>query len=392
MEYQTIEQLQKDFTEGRIQVLPEEISIGGIIFKLSKSSEYPLSDMVNKNLKGIVLYSLVKNPTNLALFNKAHSSVENSLYQDRVAFIWAFGRLRMHPVATKFISAARSEPMLQSGIVREENIANDRIIGQHVNIILSGFNNGEQLSAKVDTGAQICSLHAQQIEFKHGKNMVSFVFGNKRYTMPALELQAVQTADAGVENRPVVVFDVIVPNHDVNVKNKIVKKIKFNLNDRSNMPDKILLGQNFIHGGDFVVVSDHELANQQQTEAIDWDNIQEEFKDISYVEQDKIEKIIDMLEAVIRTDTLNELRNYSPEKIREFFIDTVKNGNKNALTLLIQGEVYVPSLAKYDQGILVMHNLRSNEDVEVPLPRGVLEFIKSLITPLAKYFEQVTWK
>lgn len=293
MEYANIEALSNDFVEARLTDLPEIISVGGLQYRSLKGSAYPLDTMISNSLKGIILYSLLKNPENVEKFKQIHKNAEESQVQDRVAFIWAFNRLRLNPVAVKYMSKARSEPIFQSGLVREAEIQDERIVNTNVPIILSGFNNGEQISAKVDTGAHISSLHAEDVKVMQGKGLVSFVFGSKRYTMPALETQAIQTADNGVENRPVVAFDVILLNKDADTRNKVLKKIKFNLNDRSSMPDKILLGQNFIKAGDFVVVNDGEGISEE----VEWEEVQDDVKDIdiSHLEEniDNKHKILD---------------------------------------------------------------------------------------------------
>lgn len=270
MVYESIEQLNKDFIEGNLVSLPDTLSISNIHYRFLKSSENNFSETLQKKLKSIILYSLIKNESNIENFKKLHHHTEDSIIQDNIAFLWGFKNLFLIPIAVKFISSGRSSTIVSSGIVKNENIneaniPNDRLIGHNLSIIITGFNNHDQIPAKVDTGAQICSLHAENIQIKSNQNMVSFTFGDKKYTMPTHEFQSVQTADNGVENRPVVTFDIIIPNNDVNIKNRIIKKIKFNLNDRSNMPDKILLGQNFIKAGDFVVVSDNEINNVTET-------------------------------------------------------------------------------------------------------------------------------
>lgn len=258
MEYQNIEQLNSDFINGKIVVLPQIINMAGLEYKLLKGSENNFEEMIIKHLKAVIIYSLVKSETNIENFKKVHHHTEDSIVQDNIAFFWGFKNLYLIPMAAKFIYSGRSTSVVNSGIVKEANIENDRIIQHNISIILSGFNDNQQMPAKVDTGAQICSLHAENIKYNPNQNMVTFTFGEKRYTMPTLELQAVKTADNGVENRPVVTFDISVLNSSVDIKNKIVKRVKFNLNDRSSMPDKILLGQNFITAGNFVVVSDNE--------------------------------------------------------------------------------------------------------------------------------------
>ena len=142
--------------------------------------------------------------------------------------------------------------------LNELAVSDERIIGREIPIILSGFNNDEVIKAKVDTGATMCSIDAQDIDIKKGHGVVSFTYGKHRVTMPVLDNQAVSSADGGTVFRPVVEFNVILPSSKADQKERLLKKIAFNLNDRSDMPDKVLLGMNFINAGDFVVVANNE--------------------------------------------------------------------------------------------------------------------------------------
>jgi hypothetical protein len=128
----------------------------------------------------------------------------------------------------------------------------DKLIGFKAKIKIVGLTQ-TPVNAKIDTGADICSIHAEDIVIKN--ETASFTFQNTTVTMPMAGKISVKTADGGIEERPLVNLTVIVPHGD---KETTVKNLSFNLNDRSSMESKILLGQNFIENGDFIISSDAE--------------------------------------------------------------------------------------------------------------------------------------
>lgn len=129
----------------------------------------------------------------------------------------------------------------------------DNTIGYNVEIVLKGFNGNSPVKAKVDSGADLCSLHANNLNVSG--NSVAFDFGDKHIQMPMSGYQSVKSSDGGIEQRPVVRFNVEVPK-DGTDKDVVINNLEFTLNDRSMMKDRILLGKNFIEGGKFVLVSD----------------------------------------------------------------------------------------------------------------------------------------
>lgn len=89
---------------------------------------------------------------------------------------------------------------------------------------------------KIDTGASCCSLGVSNIECND--NIVQFELDDKIYKMNCSK-QTIQTADGGEEERPVVKFN-------CKINDEVHEKVQFNLNDRSDLPDQVLIGMNLI--------------------------------------------------------------------------------------------------------------------------------------------------
>lgn len=115
-----------------------------------------------------------------------------------------------------------------------------------------------KVSGKVDTGATTSSLHAENI--KTNNNSVSFSCAELSQNVITMQLdgaQEVVSADAGGQQRPIVKFD-------IEVNGVPLKGVSFNLNDRSEMDSPILIGQNILKAGNFVVDVSKE-SNEEDT-------------------------------------------------------------------------------------------------------------------------------
>lgn len=134
------------------------------------------------------------------------------------------------------------------------------VIGNHTGVRFAAFNNAEA-TGKVDTGATTSSLHATNIKMNGSK--VSFVcdeISPNVITMDVEGAQTVHTADNGGDQRPVVKMD-------IEINGIPIQGATFNLNDRGNMDSKILLGQNVLQAGNFVV--DVNQGNEKESPAND---------------------------------------------------------------------------------------------------------------------------
>lgn len=121
-------------------------------------------------------------------------------------------------------------------------------LGMTATIRFAAFGNRE-LQGKIDTGATTSSLHASNIRVNKEQNTVTFQCSELSDNLITLELdgaQEVHSADAGGQTRPVVTLD-------IEVNGTPVKGASFNLNDRSQMDIPVLVGQNVLKAGNFII-------------------------------------------------------------------------------------------------------------------------------------------
>ena len=129
--------------------------------------------------------------------------------------------------------------------IAKEGEEGGRTLGGHAAIGFPMFN--KEVEGKIDTGATTSSLHATDIRVNH--NRVSFkseLFSNNIITLPVEGTQEVHSADYGGDKRPIV-------RMDIEVAGVPIKGVMFNLNDRSKMDSKLLIGQDVLKAGNFHV-------------------------------------------------------------------------------------------------------------------------------------------
>lgn len=299
MNFDTIEQLRNQFKRGDVHKIADEVSVGGVNYKLFKSSAFDATAVMQGEKDPIVIYALDRAEANVQKYDELHKDADTTGHQDRLVFAWAMKNLRVLPADVRFVHKARISALT------EAEIEDDRIIGNNVDIVLQGFNGNQPISCKVDTGAHMCSLDANNVRINSKAGTVTFEFGDKKITMPSVETHAFQTADGGIENRAIVMFDVMIPNSDPEKKNKIIGKVKFNLNDRSDMPDRVLLGQNFIKQGNFVIMNDNPKG--KVIEDINWDAVYEMFADVTVDDIEPLDEAVDKILKAIKTRIVENL-------------------------------------------------------------------------------------
>lgn len=131
-------------------------------------------------------------------------------------------------------------------------------LGLSAQLVFGAFGS-KPIEGKVDTGATVSSLHADQIKLNKEKNTVSFVcqpLSNNVITLQLDGSQEVHSADAGGVTRPVVTLD-------VEIDGTAIKGATFNLNDRSGMDSPVLIGQNILKAGNFQIDTNAEGGTKQ---------------------------------------------------------------------------------------------------------------------------------
>lgn len=162
-----------------------------------------------------------------------------------------------------------------------------RRIGSSVRITFAALGEKEA-EGKVDTGATTSSMHAENI--RHGNGSVSFVcpyMSDNAITMDLYGQQDVLSADGGNNERPMVKMDICVNGVEL-------PGVVFNLNDRSEMDSPILVGQNIIKAGQFVI----DLNGEGDEEQLNVGESVEELTEAKKEEDKKNKRDQDILKAV----------------------------------------------------------------------------------------------
>ena len=204
----------------------------------------------------------------------------------------------MVPYDVRTMSKAR----LQGGVITEKidngnsvNIPKERIIGDVVDVIITSIPNSGALKGKVDTGADVSSVHAENWKVENGQ--VTFEcpeLSENKITLPVLEKQAIKSSNGDMEYRPVIELN-------IKVNNQQLTNVMFNLNDRGTMTYPMLVGQNVLEAGGFMIdptINDpDDPDNIDEDFEIDWESLQEEFKDDILTEDkdDLVRKVIEFI-------------------------------------------------------------------------------------------------
>lgn len=129
----------------------------------------------------------------------------------------------------------------------QESVLEANVLGNQATIRFPLFN--VDVQGKIDTGATTSSLHAVNVSVNKERGVVTFksdAISNNVITLRLQGAQEVHSADHGGDTRPVVKLD-------IEIGGVLLKDMVFNLNDRSNMDAKLLIGQNVLKAGDFQI-------------------------------------------------------------------------------------------------------------------------------------------
>lgn len=272
-QYESAKQADEMFRSGRFGKLPEFISIAGIPYFQRDNIMHPIPEMVENDYKAFVVYAVTGQGRQMEEYEQLKA--EGTL-SEWLLLIWSITPyLTIRPARAVQTTAARAKPHLKSasGGLKE---AQNNVIPDVVQVRFDQF--GKVVNGKADTGANLSSIHADKWEEVPQRNLVKFqskILSDNIIQVPYVAHVTVQTSE-GSEIRPVVELD-------VTINGKRIPKAKFNLNDRGQMEHQILIGQNILEKGNFLIDPSRQ-PEKQTLEAgeglIDWDYLQEQYKDV----------------------------------------------------------------------------------------------------------------
>ena len=233
--FDNMDEVQHAFKRGDL-AWPEAIEVHGLKYNYYKSFTKGLVKIFKKEKPGYIIYHIPKEHLNKAKeFNMGHWMV--FLFRPET-------NSNVIPHGIAFTTSSRGSAMYEGEQIDEDQ----QVIGDVALLKIALPSGVIALKGKVDTGAEISSLHVDSKPKVVG-DTVRFENHNASgniITAPLAAQQAVKSADGGVEYRPVIELD-------VEVNGKRISKAQFNLNDRSHMEHEVLIGQNILEKGGFLV-------------------------------------------------------------------------------------------------------------------------------------------
>lgn len=290
MEFESLEQLKELFASGQF-TFPEEMMVAGIKYKSSKTSEHSIKKMIENGYKAMWIY-----------FTPYREQSQEAGLNHAIVFLWGFpaNTLKMVPYDVRTTSKAR----VDAGAIVEKmdngdsvSIPKEKIVGDVVDIIITSLHGTQPIKGKIDTGADVSSLHADDWKINNGQvTFTSPDLSENQITMPVIEKQAIKSSNGDTEYRPVIELN-------IKINEQELTNCMFNLNDRGSMTYPILVGQNVLEAGGFMIdptINDPDVMSNEDIE-VDWDALQEEYEDdviSEFVSNDKnelVEKVIDFI-------------------------------------------------------------------------------------------------
>jgi len=295
MEFENLEQLRDTWKSGNFD-FPDQIEVAGIPYQFRHGSTTDFGMVVRHDAKPYVVYQ--------SSVQRAKQARKVGLDQ-WIVFVWGISSNRniIVPYDLRSLSLHGFGGSAGHRLVKEDA---DRI-GDVVILKVQLPSGVGVLKGKVDTGAEISSLHAEP-GWKIGGGQVQFVNGELSKSIirvPVVDNQAVSSPDGGVEYRPVVQFD-------ITINDKPVHNALFNLNDRSKMQYPVLVGQNILDKTKFVI--DTRMNDVQHPEPqlewvedgtdVDWDALTEYLMDTKCVISEGIdsESLMNIATTLSETD------------------------------------------------------------------------------------------
>jgi len=292
MEFQNLEELKELFLEG-IFNFPPEIIVSGIKYKTNKTPNVSMQDIIQKGYKPMWTY--------VTAFKE---QARQAKLDHVIVFLWGYlpDRNMIVPYAVRASSKARlAAPVVEKVDNGDSiNISKEKIIGDIADVIITSIPGSKPIKGKIDTGADVSSLHAENWKIDNGQ--VTFVcneLSENQITMPVIEKQAVKLSNGDMEYRPVIELN-------IKINDQQLTNVMFNLNDRGAMTYPMLIGQNVLECGGFMIDPTIDIVESEEEFEADWEALQEEYKDedvddfIADINKEKLNKLLDFVDKEIK--------------------------------------------------------------------------------------------
>lgn len=286
---------QKEFPFGK------EIDIDGIRYLQSKDSDHSMREMINEGMKGMIGYG-----------TRYVEQARSKGLSDYVLFLWGVSKGSSVLAPFKVISVNKVDSGVSwndkqlkkykehDRIIEDEskmNIPKDKIIGSTVEVFISNIPGMGSIEAKVDTGADISSIHADEWNVDNGQvTFTNTEISQNQITLPVLEQQAIKTSTGQVEYRPVVSLN-------VKVNGVPMSDVMFNLNDRGTMTYSMLIGKNVLQRGGFFInpkLDESEMISEEEMmDGLDIEALTEQLMDME-VPASHDDEIIDIINYITK--------------------------------------------------------------------------------------------
>ena len=297
MEFENFDQFNQQFRDGKFNVEDRSVTIDGLEYHLLSSSQHKWEDVMGGK-PGVIVFS-----TGMPRKDEA---VEKGM-DVWLALIWLAKSNTVVPVEVRPTTQARMgfqlggknhpDPGAESHKYDKKEseevaeAAEPNTIGDVVRLKITNLPAGKELRGKVDTGATVSSLHAEKWSID-GDN-VKFIcpeLSPNVISLPLVDQQAVKSSDGGTEYRPVIELN-------VKINDKVLQGVQFNLNDRGQMEYPVLVGQNILEKGKYLIdpTMNEDLEQPEIIEEgddIDWDTLYENLGPIEHAADESIDPAV----------------------------------------------------------------------------------------------------
>ena len=313
MEFESFDQFNQQFRDGKFNVETRKVTIADVEYNLLSSSQHKWEEIMGGK-PGVIIFSA----------GKLHKEQAIEKGMDVwLALIWLAKGNTVVPVEVRPTTQARmgfqlgntktQDPSAESHKYDERDraskanaregeevveAAEPNTIGDVVRLKITNLPASKELRGKVDTGATVSSLHAEK--WNIDGDQVKFVcpeLSPNVISLPLVDQQAVKSSDGGTEYRPVIELN-------VKINDKVIQGVQFNLNDRGQMDFPVLVGQNILEKGKFLIdPSINEDAEQpeilEEGDDIDWDTLYENLGPIEHPVDEPVDPAV--IRAVYET-------------------------------------------------------------------------------------------